>query len=146
MRRHDGALQAIIDETALRRLIELFYTRVRADDRIGPLFNDAVGDWPEHLDRLQSFWSGVMLGSGRYQGRPLPAHIQHADRISPASFDRWLALWKQASEELFEPSAASALQEKAGRIAESLQLGMRFAVGGGSVRRMSARRLAEPRG
>jgi hemoglobin len=120
---------AVIDEAALKQLIERFYARVRADDFIGPLFNEAVGDWPEHLNKLQSFWSGVMLASGRYKGRPLPAHIQHADRISDASFDRWLALWGQTTSELFEPAAAAALQEKAGRIAESLKLGIRFARG-----------------
>ena len=127
----DGLLNSTIDEDALRRLIGKFYARVRADDLIGPLFNDAVGDWPAHLDTLVSFWSGVMLGSGGYNGRPLPAHIRHADRISSASFDRWLSLWQRTTEEMFVSAAAKALQDKAGRIAESLQLGMRFAHGDG---------------
>jgi hemoglobin len=127
----DSALHATIEEASLQQLIERFYARVRADDVIGSLFNDAVADWPEHLNKLQSFWSSVMLTSGHYKGRPLPVHIQHADRISGASFDRWLALWRQTTAELFEPAAAAALQEKAERIAESLQLGIRFARGGG---------------
>jgi hemoglobin len=127
----DSALHATIDEVALQQLVDRFYARVRADDVIGSLFNDAVANWSEHLDKLQSFWSSVMLTSGRYKGRPLPAHIQHADRISGASFDRWLALWRQTTTELFEPAAAAALQEKAERIAESLQLGISFARGGG---------------
>lgn len=124
-----GSLHSTIDESALRQLVELFYARVRNDDVLGPVFNDTVGDWPHHLDKLQSFWSGVMLASGRYKGRPLPAHIQHGDRITSNSFDRWLALWRQTTDDLFEPAAAMALQDKAGRIAESLQLGMRFARG-----------------
>jgi len=120
-----------IDESALHQLVERFYARVRADDRIGPLFNEAIDDWPGHLDKLQSFWSSVMLTSGRYKGRPLPAHIRHSDRISPPAFERWLALWKQTTDELFEPAAAAALQDKAARIAESLQLGIAFARGDG---------------
>ena len=120
-----------IDEHALHQLVGLFYARVRADDRIGPLFNDAISDWPEHLDKLQSFWSSVMLTSGRYKGRPLPAHIKHSDRMPPAAFEHWLMLWKQTTEELFEPAAAAALQDKAKRIAESLQLGIAFARGDG---------------
>jgi len=120
-----------IDEPALQQLVDTFYARVRADERIGPLFNDAIADWPEHLDKLQSFWSSVMLTSGRYKGRPLPAHIKHGDRISAASFDRWLALWRQTTDELFEPAAAAALQDKADRIAESLQLGIACARGDG---------------
>lgn len=127
----DSALHATIDEGSLQQLIDRFYARVRADEVIGSLFNDAVGNWSEHLDKLQSFWSSVMLTSGRYKGRPLPAHVQHADRISGASFDRWLSLWRQTTAELFEPAAAAALQEKAERIAESLQVGIHFARGGG---------------
>jgi hemoglobin len=127
----DSDPHAAIDEESLRHLIERFYARVRADDLIGPLFNEVVGNWPEHLEKLHAFWSGVMLASGRYKGRPLPAHGQHADRISNASFDRWLSLWHQTTAELFEPAAAATLQEKAERIAESLQLGIRFSRGGG---------------
>jgi hemoglobin len=120
-----------IEEPALHQLVDLFYARVRADDRIGPIFNDAIRDWPEHLAKLQSFWSSVMLTSGRYKGRPLPAHIRHGDRMPPAAFERWLALWKQTTDELFAPAAAAALQGKADRIAESLQLGIAFARGNG---------------
>ena len=129
---------AAINEEALAQLIELFYARVRADELIGPLFNDAVGNWPEHLVKLQSFWSGVMLASGRYKGRPLPAHIQHSDRISPASFGRWLSLWWRTTDELFESSPALALQQKAERIAASLQLGMQFARGGSKKASLAA--------
>ncbi len=116
-----------IDEAALKQLVDTFYERVRADRIIGPVFSDAVGDWPEHLDKLQAFWSSVMLTSGRYKGQPLPAHVRLGARVNGAAFDRWLALWKQVGEELFTPSIAARLQEKAERIAESLQLGIRFA-------------------
>lgn len=121
MMRHEG-----ITEESLRSLVNEFYRRVRADPLIGPVFNKAIGDWQEHLDKLQAFWSSVMLTSGRYKGRPLPAHIKHADEISGASFERWLAIWKETSDELLDPDSAAALQEKAGRIAESLSLGIQF--------------------
>jgi hemoglobin len=120
-----------IDEPALKRLVETFYDRVRTDALIGPVFNDAIGDWPEHLGKLQAFWSSVMLTSGRYKGQPLPAHIRHGARIDGAAFERWLELWKQVTDEQFEQSVAARFQEKAGRIAESLQLGIRFASGEG---------------
>jgi len=115
-----------IDENSLTLLVDTFYAKVREDELIGPVFNRAIGDWPEHLDKLQSFWSSVMLTSGRYKGRPLPAHVRHAESISPASFERWLGLWRQTTDELFQPGPAAALQEKAERIAESLSLGIDF--------------------
>ena len=122
-------MHATIDEPALKRLVETFYERVRTDALIEPVFNDAIGDWPEHLKKLQAFWSSVMLTSGRYKGQPLPAHIRHGARIDGVAFERWLDLWKQVTDEQFEPAVAARFQEKAGRIAESLQLGIHFASG-----------------
>jgi hemoglobin len=119
-----------IDEGGLKELVEAFYARVRADEALGPIFNDAIDDWPEHLEKLAAFWSSVMLTSGRYKGQPVPAHVKHRDRITPALFDRWLALWEQTTNELMEPEAADALQNKARRIAESLKLAMFFRLDG----------------
>ena len=115
-----------LDEPGLKHLVETFYARVRADDMIGPLFNDAIDDWPHHLEKLVAFWSSVMLTSGRYKGQPVPAHLKHRDRITLPMFERWLALWRQATDEVMTPQAASALQEKAERIAHSLELARFF--------------------
>ena len=115
-----------IDEAILERLVESFYARVRADEALGPIFNDAITDWPEHLVKLTAFWSSVMLTSGRYKGQPVPAHRNLGDRITPELFERWLALWQIVTDETVAPEAAKALQAKAARIAESLQLALFF--------------------
>lgn len=117
---------AEIDEQGLERLIALFYARVREDAELGPIFNAAIPDWPEHLDKLTAFWSSMMLTSGRYKGNPVAAHLRHTGRITPALFDRWLSLWAMVTEDVMAPAAAAALQAKAARIAESLQLAMFF--------------------
>lgn len=117
---------AAIDEAGLSRLVQAFYARVRSDAELGPIFNDAIGDWPEHLEKLAAFWSSVMLTSGRYKGQPVAAHLKHRDRISPELFDRWLALWGQTARELMPPAAAAALEDRAARIAESLKLALFF--------------------
>ena len=123
-----------ITEEALGRLVGRFYAKVRRDPLLGPVFDSAVEDWPEHLERLQAFWSSIMLTSGRYKGRPLPAHLKHGDSMTSERFERWLALWKETTAELFPAEAAAALQLKAGRIAESLSLGIRFAGGAEALR------------
>jgi len=115
-----------IDEVFIERLIPEFYTRVRADAELGPVVNDAVEDWPEHLTTLVAFWSSVMLTSGRYKGNPVREHLKHKPRITPELFNRWLALWGETTTELMSPEAAAALQDKAARIAESLQLALFF--------------------
>lgn len=117
---------AQISEAQLEVLIPRFYERVCNDALIGPVFNDAIGDWKHHLKKLVDFWSSVMLTSGRYKGNPVAAHLKHLPTITPPMFDRWLALWAEVTSELLSPEAAGALQNKAARIAESLKLALYF--------------------
>ncbi|OSZ63225.1 preprotein translocase subunit TatC [Sphingomonas sp. IBVSS1] len=113
-----------LDDAMLQQLVDGFYARVRADSELGPLFNGAVADWPQHLQLLGAFWSSVMLTSGRYKGQPLPAHLKHRAAITPAMFRRWLTLWQAESDARLAPDAAAAVQARAERIARSLQLAL----------------------
>jgi len=113
-----------LDEAALPGLVDRFYARVRQDPEIGPVFNAAIEDWDVHLEKLAAFWSSVMLTTGRYKGNPFAAHLKHP--LTPAMFERWLALWGETVDEMFAPEIAVQFRAKAQRIAESLQLGMFF--------------------
>ncbi len=115
-----------VTEAQLNKLIPCFYARVREDALIGPVFNRAIADWDDHLEKLVAFWSSVMLTSGRYKGNPVAAHMKHLGEIAPPMFDRWLALWAEVTEEILPSAAAAALQLKAARIAESLKLALYF--------------------
>ena len=115
-----------LDDAQLQRIVDSFYSRVRADDRLGPIFEGAVHDWPGHLATLGAFWSSVMLRSGRYKGNPVAAHLRHRAKLEPALFQRWLQLWTQTTQELAPPEEAARLQAAANRIAESLQLTLFF--------------------
>ena len=118
-----------LNEPALAALVDDFYARVRRDPLIGPVFNDAVADWPSHLETLARFWSSVMLTSGRYKGSPVARHLEHAERITPDMFARWLNLWAETTADRLPPHAAAAMQDKASRIAESLQLAIQHRPG-----------------
>ena len=115
---------AVIDEQSLGSLVPAFYRRVRRDPEIGPLFETAVGDWGEHFEKLTAFWSSVMLTSGRYKGSPMAVHMRQP--IRPEMFERWLALWKETTAELFTSPAAAELQAKAHQIGRGLKLGLFF--------------------
>ena len=115
-----------LTEQDLDRVVNAFYSRVRDDALLGPIFDGAIDDWGRHLGKLQAFWSSVMLGSGRYKGQPMLAHIEQAPHMTEPAFARWLALWGETTDELLPASQAAALQDKAARIAESLALGIDF--------------------
>ena len=116
----------MIAEEDLQRLVDLFYAKVREDEMIGPLFNSAVHNWPEHLAKLGAFWSSVMNCSGRYKGSPMAAHLRHVKAIEPRMFERWIAIWKDTAREQLAQEEADAVIAKAERISESLQLGLFF--------------------
>lgn len=121
---------ASLTEEQLSTLVALFYAKVREDRVLGPVFNEAVDDWPIHLERLSAFWSSVMLTSGRYKGNPMAVHLKHREAIRPAMFSRWLQLWGETARETLSECGAACVVEKADRIAESLQLGLFFTLDG----------------
>lgn len=114
------------NDAQIEDLVALFYARVREDAELGPIFERTIGaDWGPHLKTMCDFWSSVMNTTGRYKGRPIPAHIKLTG-IEPHHFERWLGLFANAVQELFEPALAQLFVLRAQRIAESLKLGLSF--------------------
>ncbi len=60
-----------ITEPAIATLVRRFCGKARLDPTLGPVFEDTVDDWNEHLDKLCDFWSSVMLTTGRYKSNPM---------------------------------------------------------------------------
>ena len=88
-----------MNEDEISLLVESFYAKVREDPALGPVFNGAITDWPEHLEKLSAFWSSVMLTTGRYKGNPMAAHLKHLETIRTPMFERWLELWRETARE-----------------------------------------------
>lgn len=111
-----------IDDAQIGLMVDRFYGAVRRDKRLGPLFDGIVEDrWPAHLDRMKAFWRSVLLRTGEYHGRPVPAHNAITD-LQSSDFERWIALFDQTTNELFEPQAAAVIQAVARRVGASLWL------------------------
>ncbi len=115
-----------IDEQQIERMVRTFYGRVRVHAVLGPIFAEKLGDdWEPHLLKLMDFWSSVLLKSGRYTGRPVPAH-KRLSQVRTEHFAIWLGVFKETLDEIFEPLAAQFILQKAEKIAESLQMAMFF--------------------
>ncbi|HDR9473377.1 group III truncated hemoglobin [Burkholderia multivorans] len=109
-------------EDNIRDLVYAFYDRVRADPLLGPVFDTKLaGRWDEHLPKMVSFWSSLVLGTKRYRGNVQQAH-QPLEGIEPAHFSRWLSLFLNTVDTRYAPAAAIRFMEPALRIAQSLQL------------------------
>ncbi|MFN3875739.1 MAG: group III truncated hemoglobin [Flavobacteriales bacterium] len=98
-------------------LVRAFYERARPDPLIGRFFVGLV--WDRHIPRITAFWRMVLLGDRGYQGDPMTAHVQLAQRmpVRPEHFKQWLMLWEAAVEELFDGPKADEAKQRARTIA-----------------------------
>ncbi|OXT00361.1 hypothetical protein B7H23_09485 [Notoacmeibacter marinus] len=111
-----------IEANDISVMVDRFYDAVRHDERLGPLFDGIIQDrWPVHLERMKAFWRSVLLRTGEYHGRPVPAHNGIAD-LKSSDFERWIALFDATTNALFEPQAAATVQAVARRVGSSLWL------------------------
>ena len=85
-------------------LVERFYTRVREDEIIGPIFRDQENfSWDTHIPVMVNFWSNILLDDASYQGNPMLKHIE-LNRKTPLTqlhFQRWKELFFSTLDELF---------------------------------------------
>lgn len=112
-------------------LVDTFYARVRADARLGPIFDEVAAiDWATHLPRMYDFWETVLFGGSAYHGNPLAAHLALAARtpLGAAEFAQWLRLFDQSVDELFAGPLATDVKLRAARIADALRLRIGIAV------------------
>jgi hemoglobin len=116
-----------ITEPLIERLVREFYTKIRADAVLAPIFEARIEDWEPHLERMCAFWSSVALMSGRYRGTPMARHLPMP--VDADHFDRWLGLFEITAREVCPPEAAAHFLELARRIAASLELGIAGAQG-----------------
>lgn len=108
------------------RVVRGFYGRVARDERLGPIFARRIkGDWEPHLEKMTEFWSSVMLKTGNYNGRPVPAHLRLKE-VVPEDFEIWLRLFGETVGEMCSPEVGDVFIDRARRIARSLQFAMFF--------------------
>lgn len=114
---------ATINEESIRLLVDRFYQGVRADEVLGPVFEQELhGRWEQHMPRMYAFWGKILLGSGQFQGNVFGKHMALSG-INPEHFRRWLTLFRRTVRELFAEQPEAEILAVADNIAGSLQLG-----------------------
>lgn len=109
-------------EEEITWLVHTFYERVRDDEVLGPIFDAHVSDWPAHLAKMVDFWSSALRGTARFRGTPMPKHVA-LPNLQADTFQHWLKLFAQTTQELTNEPMRERANELAGRIAQSLWYG-----------------------
>jgi hemoglobin len=112
-----------LNRASITTLVNDFYTNIRRDSVLQPVFDGAIGShWEPHLERMVDFWCSVMLASGEFKGNVYGKHMA-LQGIEPEHFRRWLSLFEAHVRRLFQPEVADEFMAAARRIAASLQYG-----------------------
>jgi hemoglobin len=104
-------------------LVNAFYTKIRKDDLLGPIFNGHIPEekWPEHLNKLTDFWETNLFGVAKFKGSPSAKHIKVDSNlnhsIDQSHFGKWLQLWFETIDELYVGELAVKAKESARKMA-----------------------------
>ncbi|MBL7559423.1 group III truncated hemoglobin [Olleya sp. YSTF-M6] len=122
--------KTISNRQDVRLLVDQFYLKVRADNVLGPIFNDVITDWDSHLNHLTTFWeSSLFIGkkiAHKYVGNPLEAHekvdakMKHT--ITEMHFGIWLNLWYGTIDQYFEGEIADNAKRRARKMGTFMYL------------------------
>lgn len=102
-------------------LVNAFYTKIRANDELGPIFNNAIKDWESHLIHLTDFWESQLFRKNVFSGNPLKKHVEvdenNNNTITNDLFGLWLQFWLETLDELFDGELANLAKDRARNIA-----------------------------
>lgn len=105
----------------IKLLVNTFYDKVREDAFLAPIFNAQIQDrWPQHLEKMYTFWQTVLLEEHTYFGSPYPPHAKLP--VDHAHFEKWLALFTQTIEELFCGEKAEEAIWRANKMAQMFEM------------------------
>ncbi|MCR6719927.1 MAG: group III truncated hemoglobin [Chitinophagaceae bacterium] len=118
----------------IEQLIIRFYDKVKLDDTIGYIFNDiAKTNWEHHIPVIVDFWEGMLLDTTSYRRNAMDVHYQlhNKEPFRKEFFDRWLQLFRETLDELYEGEKATLAWKRAKGIADLMAFKM---LGDGSLR------------
>nr|WP_297309996.1 group III truncated hemoglobin [uncultured Flavobacterium sp.] len=84
----------IQDLNDIKFMVDTFYGKIQKDDLIGPIFNGIIQNrWPEHLEKMYTFWQTILLNDYTYSGRPFPPHAELP--VTEEHFNRWKQIFSE---------------------------------------------------
>lgn len=109
----------------IEQLVDRFYSKVREDELLGEIFEKIIQDkWPEHLDKMYRFWETVLLEDHTYFGSPFTPHAHMP--VEERHFKRWVSLFNETVDDLFEGEKAEKAKWQGGRMAEMFHLKINY--------------------
>lgn len=101
----------------IQLLVDSFYTKIRNDEQLGPIFNGIIKDrWPEHLEKMYRFWQTILLDDQTYFGSPFVPHAKMP--VDKSHFEQWIKLFSETVDENFVGEKAEQAKWQGQRMAD----------------------------
>lgn len=115
----------ITNRADIQLLVNTFYEKLLEDPLVKHFFLEVAQiQLVDHLPILYDFWESVLFQVGKYKNNTLEMHLE-LHQLSPLKkehFDRWLALFYETTDELFEGEKAKQAKDRALSIATIIKM------------------------
>jgi hemoglobin len=106
----------------VQRMVDSFYNNAQQDPLLGPIFDQVISNWEEHLPTMYQFWERLLFGFSDYSGNPFQKHLNLS--LDKEHFSTWVRIFTRTISENFSGPKAEEAKRLARTIAGSFQLRM----------------------
>ncbi len=117
---HDQAVSDLSGRADVLALLRRFYDQAMVDDALVEPFTELrITGLDSHVPVMADFWETVLFRAGLYRGSALQAHrdIHQRTPLNGNHFARWLTIWSNTVDEMFQGPVAEHAKTQAARIA-----------------------------
>ena len=109
----------------LEKMLEAFYKKAFKDDLISHFFIEVVPlNLETHIPLITDFWESVLFDRRGYRKNVMEIHldISKKSKIEKAHLDRWVKIFSETVDEMFEGAKASLAKQRAMSIATMMNI------------------------
>lgn len=108
----------IRDISDIRLLVDTFYSRAENDELLSPIFANRFSSHNSPLEPLYRYWGNALLELEKSAADEIPFPKHQDLPLTHQHFDRWLSLFHQTVDDLFEGALAEKAKFRAIRMSE----------------------------
>lgn len=109
----------------LEEFLRAFYKKAFADELIGHFFTEVIPlDLNIHIPVIANFWESIVFNKPSYRKNVMEVHqhIHHLSKIQKHHLDRWVKLFTETLDDIFEGPKAELMKQRARSIATLMDI------------------------
>jgi hemoglobin len=114
----------LLNKKDIKKLVHSFFEKAKQDKILEHFFNNVNFNEKKHILTMCKFWENALFYSGNYVGNPMQTHmdINSKSALNTNHFSKWIQLFNETVDELFEGENAETIKQKAFNVSTILQI------------------------